>query len=77
MELITYKTEIRNESAAGKVALLLNQLIGSSNWQLDLESADGLLTVFSPGALNEPEIRATIQQAGFEAKSIERIYSIY
>ncbi len=77
MELITYKTNIQNESAVNKVALLLNPVVGAANWQLDIRDSDAYLTVFSPGIIDEQEVRGAIRKAGFKARNVENIYSIY
>lgn len=77
MELITYKTNISSEAAASRVASLLNTVISPANWQLDLRSADRHLTVFSPGVVDEVQVRNAIRKAGYRAQVVENIYSIY
>ena len=57
MELISYKTNIKNETGLQRAAPFLNRAVGSANWQLDLESPHRKLTVFSPGIINEMQIR--------------------
>ena len=77
MELITFKTNIKNEAAVCRVASQLNPVVGAANWQLDMSSSGRFLTVYSPGKINETQVRAAIRKAGFRAESVENIYSIY
>lgn len=76
MELITYITNIKNEKAVSRVASQLNPVVGAANWQLDIQNDKKLLTVFSPGIINEQEVRAAIRKAGYKATSVDNIYSI-
>lgn len=77
MELISYKTNIKNEKALLRVAPYLNRAVGSANWQLDLESPERKLTVFSPGLINEIHVEDAIHKAGFRALNLDEYYSIY
>ena len=74
MELISYKTNIKNETGLQRAAPFLNRAVGSANWQLDLESPDRKLTVFSPGIINEMQIEDAIHKAGFSALNMDRYY---
>ena len=77
MQLITYKTNIRNEAAINKVAPLLNKVIGPANWQIDILNNDKELTVFAPGFIDEELVLKAIRKAGFRAENIEDYFSIY
>lgn len=77
MELISYKTNIKNETGLHRVAPFLNRAVGSANWQLDLESPDRKLTVFSNGIINEIHVVDAIIKAGFRALNLDEYYSIY
>ena len=77
MELISYKTNIKNESGLQRVAPFLNQAVGSANWQLDLESPERKLTVFSNCIINEMNIEDAIHKAGFMALNLDEYNSIY
>jgi len=74
MELITYKTNIRNEAALSRVAAHLNKAVGSANWQLDVSSVDRILTVYSPGIVNEDGVLTAIKKAGFKAINLNDHY---
>lgn len=75
MELVTYTTNINNEAAACKVAAKLNAVVGAANWQLELDNPQHLLTVYSPGIVDEQEVRAAIRKAGYRAVTVANIFS--
>lgn len=77
MELISFKTNIGNESALSRVAPYLNKAVGSTNWQLDLGSSDKKLTVFSNSIIDEIQVEAAVNKAGFRAMNLDEYYSIY
>lgn len=77
MELITYKTNIKNESALQRIAPLLNKAVGPTNWQVDISSTDRILTVFAPGKVNEDDLLKGIRRAGFKAINVDDYYAIY
>ncbi len=75
MELITYKTNIRSEARACRLARRLNHLLGSANWQLDTSSPEHYLTIFSPGIINEAQVHSAIRHAGVRVVRVETILS--
>lgn len=75
MELITYKTNIKSESAICKVAAQLNAVISPTNWQLDLDSPGHYLTIYSPGIVDAQQVRTAIRKAGYRAVPVENIFS--
>jgi hypothetical protein len=77
MECISYKTNINNASAIIKLAPVLNSIVGSSNWQLDLNSKEKKLTVFTNSFINEIQVEEAIKNAGFSALNLEDYYAIY
>ena len=77
MELITYKTNISNESALQRIAPQLNQVVGPTNWQLDFSSADKVLTVYAPGTVNESGLLKVLRKAGIKAVNLDDYYAIY
>lgn len=74
MELISYKTNIKNEMALQRLTPFLNWAVGSANWQLDLESPDRKLTVFSIGIINEIHVEDALHKAGFRALNLDGYY---
>lgn len=77
MQIIRYKTNIRNERGLHRIAPLLNQYSSTISWQLDLNSADKVLTVFSPGYVPEQQVSAAISLAGFTAMNLDDYDAIY
>ena len=77
MELITYKTNIRSEAELRRVAPHLNKVVGSTNWQLDISNIDRVLTVYSPGIVNEAGLLTAVKKAGFKAMNLDGYFSIY
>ncbi|ULQ55890.1 hypothetical protein KJS94_14665 [Flavihumibacter rivuli] len=76
MELITYKTNIRNEAAVCKVAPILNSMIGPGNWEMDLKEESAYLTIFSPGQINRSIVSEAIRIAGIRAIRVENILAM-
>lgn len=77
MELIYFKTNIKSVSALNKVAPFLNRVVGATNWQLDLESTDKKLTVFSNSIINEIHVEEAVNRAGFSALNVDDYHLIY
>ena len=77
MELLSFKTNIHNEAAMQKLAPHLDRVVGSPNWQLDIQSADKKLTVFSPGIIHEYQVIAAVKKAGFRAENLDDYYAVY
>lgn len=77
MELITFKTNISSEKALQRVAPLLNNAVGSANWQLDIMGTEKKLMVYSPGVINEMQVIDAVHKAGFYAVNIEDFYAIF
>jgi hypothetical protein len=67
MELITFKTNIKSEDEVCKVAPYLSKASGSNNWQIELSKRESLLTVYSPGIVQESQIVRAVLRAGFMA----------
>lgn len=77
MEIISFKTNISSESALCRVAPYLNRAVGSANWQLDLNSGDKKLTVFSNSLVDEIKVEEAVNRAGFRAMNLDEYYAIY
>lgn len=77
MEIIIYKTNIRNEAALHRVSLWLNKAVGPANWQLDINSSDKKLTVYSNSTINKSQVTAAIQKAGFKVMNLDDYFAVY
>ena len=75
MQLITYKTNIRNEAALNKIASFLDKAVGPANWQIDMNRH--AITVFAPGVVDEDQVLKIIRKAGFKAENMEDYLAIY
>lgn len=77
MELVSFKTNIKSLSALNRVAPFLDRVVGSTNWQLDLNSTDKKLTVFSNSIINEIHVEEAVNRAGFRATNVDGYHLIY
>lgn len=71
MQLLSYKTNISDERALNKVTTVLNNLVGSPNWQLDVSDRYKVLTVFSHDLINEKLLLKSLRKLGVKATSLE------
>ncbi|WP_192823873.1 heavy-metal-associated domain-containing protein [Rufibacter sp. LB8] len=67
MEIIKFKTNISNQSDVTNVAPYLEKIEGISNWQVDTETEENVLSV-SGKDLNPQAIENALQEAGFQAE---------
>ena len=76
MELITYTTNVKSDEALLLLASILNKLLGSPNWQIDMSGSDKKLTVFSPGVIQKEQLMSAIHEAGFKAENLDHYFTI-
>ena len=69
METLQFKTNIKCSGCIAKVTPALNEAAGESNWKVDTENADKILTI-SAANLTEAAIKAAIEKAGFKAEKV-------
>lgn len=69
METIQFKTNIKCTGCIATVSPVLNELAGEDNWQVDLLSADKILTVSTEQADGQ-KIKQAIEQAGYSAERV-------
>lgn len=77
MEILTYATNVRNNRMLEKLSPLLDQVVGSANWGIDLDSREHKLSVYAPGTLNEYALEQAFRMAGVSALNLDDYYSIY
>ncbi|MGV3539751.1 MAG: heavy-metal-associated domain-containing protein [Rufibacter sp.] len=75
MELLKFKTNIDSQVAFAKVETLLDQQKAISQWDIDLESEDHILSV-SGENLDPQKIENAVQQAGYQVEPL-RVLGIY
>ncbi|SEW42594.1 heavy-metal-associated domain-containing protein [Chitinophaga arvensicola] len=69
MSTTQFKTNIKCSGCIATVTPVLNELVGSDNWKVDLASADKVLTV-TKEHLDKSEIRNAIEKAGYKAEAL-------
>lgn len=70
METVKFKTTIKCSGCVGTVTPYLNEAVGASNWSVDLQSPDKVLTVNTAGQEKEGEVIKKLQEAGYKAEKI-------
>ncbi|MDR1504108.1 MAG: heavy-metal-associated domain-containing protein [Prevotella sp.] len=65
----TFKTNINCGGCIAKVTPFLDEVKGISNWNVNTENKNKILTVVSDG-ITESEVIDTVQKAGFKIETI-------
>jgi cation transport ATPase len=68
MQTLQFKTNINCQNCVAKVTPYLNEQEGVTNWQVDTQNPDKILTISGENLVAE-EIIGTIQKAGFKVNS--------
>ena len=66
---LKFKTNINCGGCKAKVTPFLDQLNGISNWEVDLDNPDKILTVDARN-LTPEDVTAAVGKAGFKAEKI-------
>jgi copper chaperone len=69
MSTLRFKTTINCGGCIKAVTPTLNKEVGAGNWQVDTANPDKVLTI-SSGQVSAAQIKAAVEQAGFEAISL-------
>ena len=67
MKILKFKTNLQNQDNVSKVAAYLDKEENISNWQVNTESEDKVLSV-SGENLNPQIIKNALEEAGFKAE---------
>ena len=70
MDTIQFKTNIKCSGCIAKVTPSLNEVAGEDNWEVDLQSADKILTVSTEQTGDGKKIREAIEKAGYKAEQV-------
>ena len=70
METIKFKTTIKCSGCVATVTPGLNEAVGANNWQVDLQSADKVLTVNTNEANKEKDVIKKLEEAGYKAEKM-------
>ena len=69
MEILKFKTNINCGGCIAKVTPSLNETIGESNWQVDTQNPNKVLTV-SGTQVSKDEVIKAVKKAGFKAEEV-------
>jgi copper chaperone CopZ len=70
METVKFKTTIKCSGCVATVTPYLNEAVGASNWNVDIQSPDKVLTVNTDQKEQEAEVIKKLQEAGYKAEKI-------
>ena len=66
MQTIKLKTNIMCSSCIAKVTQNLNEVVGETNWKVDIQNPNKTLTI-NTGDVTEEEVIQAVEKAGFKA----------
>ena len=69
MKTLKFKTNINCGGCIAKVTPSLNETIGESNWQVDTQNPNKVLTV-SGTQVSKDEVIKAVKKAGFKAEEV-------
>ena len=69
METVQFKTNIKCSGCIAGVTPALNEVAGDNNWEVNLQTADKILTVSTEKA-SEQQIKEAVERAGYKAEVI-------
>jgi copper chaperone CopZ len=69
MDTVQFKTNIKCSGCIATVTPALNEAAGEKNWEVDLQSADKILTV-STDQVSAEKIKAAVEKAGYKAEQV-------
>ena len=72
METMKFKTTIKCEGCIENVTPYLNKSVGADNWEVNTQTPEKILTVTQDTEVNETDVIAAVQQAGFKAERLHR-----
>lgn len=68
MESLKFKTTIKCAGCVAKVTPFLNEAVGESNWNVDYENPQKVLTITSE--TEKAKVIQAVEKAGYKAESI-------
>ena len=68
MEVLKFKTNIKCEGCLSKIKPLLDEVVGTDNWEVDLRDAQKILTIVGSSAASD--VVSSMKTAGFTAEEI-------
>lgn len=72
METVKFKTTIKCAGCIEKVTPFLNNAVGTSNWQVDVQDPGKTLTVTTQPNITEQDIVKAVEAAGYKAEKLQQ-----
>lgn len=70
MDTLQFKTNIKCSGCIAKTTPYLNEAVGESNWQVDVQNPDKILTVNASEKVDEKTVVQALEKAGYTAERI-------
>jgi copper chaperone len=70
METLKFKTTIKCSGCLATVTPFLNKAVGEDNWEVDIKSADKVLTIASDSAVSPLDVVQAVEVAGYKAEKL-------
>jgi copper chaperone len=70
MKALKFKTNIKCGNCIAAVTPHLNGLTKVENWEVDLQTADKILTVNTDSDLGNEEVIQSLEKAGYKAEAL-------
>ena len=67
METLKFKTNIKCSGCTDKVTPFLNATVGEDNWEVDLQSAEKILTIVTDNT-SADDVKKAVEAAGYKAE---------
>lgn len=68
--IYVFKTSVKSQNSVKLLAPQLNELVGKSNWNFDLEDCDNILRIKCPIDLTRKTIE-TLSRSGYQCKELD------
>ncbi|ANE50735.1 heavy-metal-associated domain-containing protein [Flavisolibacter tropicus] len=70
MTTLQFKTNIKCSGCIAKTTPYLNEAVGESNWNVDVQDPNKVLTVSANPTVNEKTVIQALEKAGYTAEKI-------
>lgn len=70
MNTLKFKTNIKCSGCIATVTPVLDKLAGATNWSVDLQSPDRILTVTLPAQIQTAELVKSLETVGYKAEVV-------
>jgi copper chaperone len=70
METLKFKTTIKCSGCIATVTPFLNKAVGEDKWEVDIKSADKVLTIASDSPVNPLDVVQAVEVAGYKTEKL-------